>query len=315
MLNTMDSRGNMVQEKVETKTKKIVNLVIMIIEILIILAGIVFSVVMITGQKTSTDALGDGLNITAVLSDSMDSDNELFNSYKIPSFKIGDLLLIKNIAGNEDALQALEIGDVITYLGVGPTGEYGLISHRIYKIDNQVINGQNTRLIYTLGDKQYTGHKEVDDVTSQLIQTGHIKGIVTTKISKVGSAIIWLKDSTHFLLAVVIPLALLLIYNLYILIRMVMEYKIKKVKEQNELAVAAIKAESGKVDEEEIKRKAIEEYLASQNAMEEKASKPIVKDEPVAEVEKEAKPKEEIKAKDSLASTKEAHSENSEAIK
>lgn len=253
------------EKKVETKTKKIINLVIMIVEILIIIAGIAFSVVMITGQKTSpTEGLGEGINITAVLSDSMDSDKEVFNDYKIPSFKIGDLLLIRNIKGDKEAIANIEVGDVITYLGVGPTGEYGLISHRVYKIETQTLaDGEVMTFYKTLGDKQFVGDDGVDSFNSESIVSQRIQGIVTTKISKVGSVIVWLQDSTHFLASVVVPLALLLIYNVYLLIRMIMDYKLKKVKEENELAVAAIKADNT-IDEEEIKRRAIEEYLASQ---------------------------------------------------
>lgn len=255
------------EKKVETKAKKIVNLVIMIVEILIIIAGIAFSIVMITGQKTTpTEGLGNGTNITAVLSDSMDSDKEIFNDYKISSFKIGDVLLIKNIKGDQEAIANIQVGDVITYLGVGPSGEYGLISHRVYKIETQTLaDGEVMTFYKTLGDKQYVGDESVDLFNSDSVVSNRIQGIVTTKISKIGTAIIWLQDSKHFLFAVVLPLALLLVYNAYLLIRMIMEYKLKKVKEENELAVAAIKADNS-IDEEEIKRKAIEEYLAAQKA-------------------------------------------------
>ena len=261
------------EKKVETKTQKIVNYVIMAIEIIIIVIGIIFSIIMISGQKTDpTKGLGNGTNVTAVLSDSMDSENEIFKQYKIGSFKIGDVLLIKNIASNAEAQAELKEGDVLTYLGVGPTGEYGLISHRIYKIKTIEVSGETTRLYYTLGDKQYTGYAEIDDFNAKEVQGGSIQGIVTGKISKIGYAIIWLQDSTHFLLVVVLPLALLLIYNVYLLIRLVVDYKIKRLKEQNEMVVAAIKAESP-VDEEEIKRKAIEEYLAQKKEQEPKDEK------------------------------------------
>ena len=263
----------MAKEKKETKASRIVNYVIMGVEIIIIILCIIFSIMMITGQKTSTESLGSGTNITAVLSDSMDGE---VDNYKIKSFKIGDLLIIKNIAGDAEAQAQLQEGDVLTYVGVGPTGEYGLISHRIYKIKEQEIDGKTVRLYYTLGDKQYTGHEEIDNYNSKEVQAGFIQGVVIGQVPKVGRAIMWLKDSTHFLLVVVIPLALLLLYNAYVLVRMVVDYKIKKMKEQNDLAVASLKADNS-INEEEIKRKAIEEFLASQKAQNE------VKDEPKPE--------------------------------
>ena len=234
------------EKKAETKTSKIINAVIMVLEIAIIIAGIIFSITMITGQKTTNEELGKGTNITAVLSDSMDGS---IKDYKIKSFKIGDLLLIKNIAGNAEAQAQLKEGDVITYTGVGPTGEYGLISHRIWKIQKIEIGEDVITQYLTLGDKQYTGNDEIDEFNSKAILGGNIQGVVTGQISKVGYAIIWLQNSTHFLLVVVIPLALLLIYNVYIFVRMVIDYKVRKVKEQNELAIQALKADNSSIDE------------------------------------------------------------------
>ena len=62
-----------------------------------------------------------------------------------------------------------------------------------------------------------------------------------------------------------LPLILLLVYNAYLVIRMVVEAKLKKQQEQAQAALAQAQSNAA-LDEEEIKRRAIEEYLASQNA-------------------------------------------------
>ena len=62
-----------------------------------------------------------------------------------------------------------------------------------------------------------------------------------------------------------LPLILLLVYNIYLVIRMVVEAKIKKQQRQTELAIEEAR-NAAALDEEEIKRRAIEEYLASKNA-------------------------------------------------
>ena len=62
-----------------------------------------------------------------------------------------------------------------------------------------------------------------------------------------------------------LPLILLLVYNIYLVIRMVVEAKIKKQQRQTELAIEEAR-NAAVLDEEEIKRRAIEEYLASKNA-------------------------------------------------
>ena len=280
------------EKKVESKTSKIVNLVIMIVEILIIIAGITFSIMMLTGNKSTTDELGSGVNITAVLSDSMDGT---LDSYKIKSFKIGDLLIVQNIRSDAEAQAQLKVGDVITYTGVGPDGSYGLISHRIIDIQTQKISDEDEiTYFWTLGDKQYTGNEEIDMYNSKKIIGADIQGVVTGQIPKIGYAIIWFQNSTNFLVSVVVPLAILLVYNLYILIKMVVDYKIKKVKEQNALDVAAIKAENATIDEEEIKRRAIEEYLAKQaQAAAQNSVNDEIKDEKIDEPQEGGTPKEE----------------------
>ena len=58
---------------------------------------------------------------------------------------------------------------------------------------------------------------------------------------------------------------------------MIVDFRIKKAKEEGQMAVEAIKAQST-IDEEEIKRKAIEEYLAKQASV--IKDEAVVKDEP-----------------------------------
>ncbi len=264
------------EKKEQSKVMKIVNLVIMIIEILIIIAGIVLSATVIFGSKTKTDELGDGYNLTTVLTDSMNGN--ITDEFEIPSFRPkADLLIIKSLS--EDEIKELKVGDVITYIGsVG--GEKQLISHRIIKIEEVELSGIKNQIFFTLGDKIRTDDETNNLANSAKIYAGNIEGKVVKKISGVGNIVYWFQDSTHFLWSVVIPLAVLLAYNIYLLIRFIVDFRIKKAKEEGQLAVEAIKAQAT-IDEEEIKRKAIEEYLASQKASQE------VKDEPKEEIKEE----------------------------
>jgi signal peptidase len=87
-----------------------------------------------------------------------------------------------------------------------------------------------------------------------------------SRLAGAGAVADFLKSSIGFLLIVVIPMALFFMYELYNLIKILMEQKMKK-------AAVAVSAET----EEEIKRRAIEEYLAQQaaaatNAQEETSS-------------------------------------------
>ena len=267
----------MAKEKKEmSKSMRIVNIVVMTIEILIIIAGIVFSATVIFGSKTKADELAEGYNLTTVLSDSM--EGSITTEYEISSFrKIKDLLIVKHIDQSETT--SLKVGDVITYVG-NVAGYDMLISHRIYKIEEQEIGGIKQLVFYTLGDKERTGIDINDELASAQILQRDVQGKVIKVVPGVGSVLYWFQDPNHFLWSVVIPLAVLLAYNIYLFIRMIVEYRIKKAKEEGQLVVEAIKAQNT-INEEEIKRKAIEEYLASQKSSQE------IKDEPKEETNKD----------------------------
>lgn len=193
-----------------------------------------------------------GKSFVSVQSPSMDGDRE-------GSFKEGDMLIVNKITSEE--AYDLEIGTIITYRapidinGDGITGDIN--THRII---GREMSG-NIVIYKTQGDAEPLpdGYELVyTDIVA--IYDGH------SKLAGVGAVADFLKSSIGFLLIVVIPMALFFMYELYNLIKILMEQKMKK-------ATVAVSAET----EEEIKRRAIEEYLAQQaaaatNAQEETSS-------------------------------------------
>jgi signal peptidase len=85
-----------------------------------------------------------------------------------------------------------------------------------------------------------------------------------------GAVADFLKSSVGFLLVVVLPMALFFLYELYNLLKIIMEQKMQK-------AAATASATVSAETEEEIKRRAIEEFLAQQAAA--NAEKPADSDE------------------------------------
>lgn len=267
----------------ESRTKKIINIVVMSIEVLIIIACITLSIVVIIGSKSTTEELGSGMNLTVVLTGSMDG-NLTDNSYPeashpIGSFAEGDLLFIQALSSEED-FASLKVGDVITYLG-NVKGTRQLITHRITRIEDHEVSGY---VFYTLGDaerieidKSYTSEEEKNAEyisKSKKYLSDSIQGVVVGKVSKVGTIVAWFQNSNNFLWSVVIPLAVLLAYNVYELIRMIISARIKRIEQKSKEELESLKLSMAQsaaqsIDssiEEEIKRKAIEEYLAKMNA-------------------------------------------------
>lgn len=230
------------------KQKKIINAVVIALELIIVVVAIGFSISILlsTGYETTTDFGDASVRLMPVLTGSMEGDNP-------DSFNAGDLIIVNK--ATDESIAALEVGDIVTYVGnVG--GARGFITHRIVDIEE---SDSGVRTFYTKGDA------EAEGVEPTAIYAGDIKGIYSSKIAGVGSALGWLQEPTHFFLVVMLPLILLLVYNAYLVIRMVVEAKLKKQQEQAQAALAAAQSNAA-LDEEEIKRRAIEEYLASQNA-------------------------------------------------
>ena len=223
-------------KKLTAKQKKIVDIVVTCIEVVIVLIGIIISAIVISNPIISSGEVSGGkIKLMPVLSDSMAGNEKT-------SFKKGDLVIAKT----PDDVRALAVGDIITFK-YNINGVDVLNTHRIIEVLPGADGKADTYI--THGDNNPVGSNETVNPNAVLaVYTTHLKGV--------GKAIFWLQNSTNFLLVIVLPLALLFIYNIVMFVRMLMQWKMEKVASANNGAAT--------VDEEEIKRKAIEEYLASQ---------------------------------------------------
>lgn len=222
------------------KQKKIIDIVVTSVEVVVVLIAIIASAIIIANPNpVSANVAKGGVKLLPVLTGSMDGD------YK-DSFKEGDLV----IAGNPKDVLQLKEGQIITFKG-SINGYDALITHRIIEV---VRDSDGNALTYiTHGDANPEGSNEtVNPYNVLAVYKSHLKGV--------GKSISWLQEPTHFLLIIVLPLGLLFLWNIAMFIRMIFQWKMEKVKANG----------GGAIDEEEIKRKAIEEYLASQNGAESK---------------------------------------------
>ncbi len=159
-----------------------------------------------------------------------------------PTYKVGDLVFMEKLS-DEEKLK-LKKDDIITYrapIDIDGDGQIGDINtHRIVSIED----GE----IVTQGDKNYDADKYTigyNDIIGKCTEEGKIGGL--------GNVIKFLRSSLGFFICIVLPLILFFIYELYRVISLIVAERAKK-------------QGVSKETEEEIKRKAIEEYLKSQNA-------------------------------------------------
>ncbi len=156
-----------------------------------------------------------------------------------PTFKKNDLIIVKEI----DDVKSLKKNDVITFWTI-IDGQKQKNTHRIVEV---VKEGKSVSFI-TRGD-----NNAIDDEIP--VGAGDIIGKWTDfKISGFGKVMDFLRTKTGFFICIVIPMAIFFLFELYKFIMTVNEIRKPKLTED---------------DEEEIKKKAIEEYLASQKAKDE----------------------------------------------
>ncbi len=242
------------EEKPLSKKKKIVNGILLGVQIALVLFAIILTLIMILNPKQD-EVSGAGIKLLPVLSDSMDGERTLVINEETGETKTfsGFPQWALVIAKTPD-YDNLKVGDIVTFQDrIGD--KLRLNTHRII----EVVEIEPGLVKYrTQGDNPEYG------VDTTLKLPGDIKAVYITHINGLGRALYWIREGYHFIYVIIIPLGLLLIYNIYLVAQIVVESKMKKAK-----AAAAEDAKAAalaSIDEEEIKRKAIEEYLRQQAA-------------------------------------------------
>lgn len=154
----------------------------------------------------------------------------------LPTFAQGDMIICKEV----DDVNALQEGDVITFWTI-IDGRRVKNTHRIVGINQ----AENSRSFVTRGD-----NNPIDDEIPAY--AGDLIGEWTNvRIAGAGKVMNFLRTKTGFFVCILIPMAIFFLFELYKFIVVLIEVKHGDVPE---------------LDEEEIKRRAIEEYLAKQAA-------------------------------------------------
>lgn len=160
-----------------------------------------------------------------------------------PTFKKDDLIICKEV----DDVYALQKGDVITFWTI-IDGQRVKNTHRIVEINEL----DNTRSFITRGDNN------AQDDTIPASANDVIGKWTDVKLGGFGKVMNFLRTKTGFFICIVIPMAVFFLVELYKFIVTLVELK---------------KPELTDEDEEEIKKRAIEEYLAAQKQEEENKNK------------------------------------------
>ena len=205
--------------------KKVVGIVINVILWLFVVFAALTTVVVFTG--TSNNGVG---NLFGYMSFSIQTQS------MEPTIKAGDVVI-----GKEVDFNTLKEGDIITYWTTVDEQKI-LNTHRITKV---ISNGKGSVPSFkTKGD-----NNQIED--EYTVAAADIVAKYNSKISGLGKAVDLLETQKGFFICIVLPLILFFLYQLYHFIKVIVT-----VKQEN--------AGLSKEDEEELKKKAVEEYLAKQ---------------------------------------------------
>ena len=193
-----------------------------------------------------------------VLSDSMTGDNK-------DSFNTGDMIIVK--IANKKNISKLEVGNIVTFYDYRLASNKGagsaLDTHRIVYIDK---TNNDSYVYYTVGDKiakqlNFDASKlNADNYLTKLNSLGsnnyqafgstEIRGIYSGKWSGFGKTIQAINN--HFIAIIIVPVAILLVFEIGVLVLNIMRAREEKLKlEMKETSQELAKQETISADEKE----------------------------------------------------------------
>lgn len=235
------------EEQSLSKPKKILKIVLRTIEGIYIAVMLIFSLlVIVSGNKTGNDL--NSIPITnhtflTVKTDSMkgEFDKDALVIAKVPK-KDEQILALRAKEVDPETGEVLYEGDIISFRTI-INGKEAINTHRIIAINNAG-DIKNIRFI-TKGDN-------TPSADSNLVAAHQVLAIYKTSIPEVGGLIVGLKDNHTFIWVVIVPLALLFIYNAFVFVKNMSDIKAEK-----------LVAEKGVALTEEEKEALKREYLKS----------------------------------------------------
>lgn len=262
----MTTENKKTKKKLDPKAKKIIDIVVTSLEAVVVVLCIVFSIIVWTGAAGKPE--DRKVNWFAIRTDSMVKNDKLdYDSLGYSDklcFNPGDMVIVKR-AKFED----IKVGDVVAFKSVvtdskGNKSEQ-VISHRVIEIL------ESTQAFRIAGDKD----AERSEVA--VVSYSAVIGKMTGKLKGLGGAILWLQgyrkvtladggvaydysgSSVSFLI-IIIPLALLLVYNGYYVVKWAMGEKLKKATEQARQEAVQEQAKST-INTEALRREALQAMM------------------------------------------------------
>ena len=233
------------------KAKKALNISLKIVAWLVVIFTLfimIFTIVTVsTVDRNDRSIFGVKFYIVQTDSMSESKNNENLDIH----FDAGDIVLIENLTKKEK--RGLKAGDVIAFLSTNSESYGKTITHMIREVK---YDGDGKLIGYvTFGTN--TGSND-----EKVVEPEYILGKYTGKLPGLGDFFVFVKSTPGYIVCILAPLLLLILYNAVNVVRLFRKYK----KEQSK----SIQAERAELAEE---RKKNEEALRELQALKEQLEK------------------------------------------
>lgn len=199
-------------------TRKILNIASKVITWLLVAFTVfimIFTVVTVTTVDRNDRSIF-GVKFYIVQTDSMSlSEN---NKDMDVHFNAGDIVIIKNVKDTG----ALQAGDVIAFMSTNSASYGETVTHMIREV-------KKTEEGKVLGYVTYGTNTGTDD--EALVEPEYVLGVYTGKLSGVGKFFAFVKSTPGYIVCILVPFLLLILYNGVNVIRLFRKYKREQMEE------------------------------------------------------------------------------------
>ena len=270
-----------------TTAKKILNIALKVVTWLLVAFTVfmmIFTVVTVTTVDRNDRSIF-GVKFYIVQTDSMSlSEN---NKDMDVHFNAGDIVIIKNV----DDPRALQAGDIIAFMSTNSVSYGETVTHMIREV-------KKTDAGKVLGYVTYGTNTGTDD--EALVEPEYVLGAYSGKLPGVGNFFAFVKSTPGYIVCILVPFLLLILYNGVNVIRLFRKYK----REQ----MADMQAEKEKLEAERAEnQRMMQELLALKAQLDKKEGG---EGTPPAEPASEVTSAEEVTTEETVVETTETESED-----
>lgn len=245
-------------------TKKIMNIALKVITWLLVAFTVfmmIFTIVTVTTvDKNDRSIFGTRFYIVQTDSMSLSENNKDMDIH----FNAGDIVLIKDVADKS----ALKEGDVIAFLSMNEVSYGETVTHMIREV-KKTDDGK------VIGYVTYGTNTGTDD--EALVEPDYVLGQYSGKLPGVGKFFAFVKSTPGYIVCILVPFLLLILYNGINVIRLFRKYKREQMEE--------MQAEKDKLEVERAEnQRMMQELLALKAQLEQKSGEGTPPVEPASEV-------------------------------